>query len=68
MPAPLGFITPPDTPSPLIAFTRAGAEQRFAERLRAARVAVSLYGDRIRISPAIFNDGRDIEALLDALS
>jgi selenocysteine lyase/cysteine desulfurase len=66
----LGFtsITPPDTPSPLIAFTRPGAEQRFAERLRAARVSVSLYGDRIRISPSIFNDARDIETLLEALS
>ncbi len=61
-------ITPRETPSPLIAFTLPGAEQRFAERLGAAKVSVSLYGDRIRISPSIFNDMRDIEALLDALS
>ena len=66
----LGFtsITPRETPSPLIAFTMAGAEHRFAERLRAANVSVSLYGDRIRVSPSIFNDERDIETLLDALS
>ena len=52
----------------MIAFTLPGAERRFAERLGAAKVSVSLYGDRIRISPSIFNDMRDIEALLDALS
>ena len=66
----LGFtpITPPETPSALVAFTMAGAEQRFAERLKAANVAVSLYGDRIRIAPSLFNDMRDIETLLGALS
>jgi selenocysteine lyase/cysteine desulfurase len=66
----LGFtpITPPETPSALIAFTLPGAERRFAQRLRVAKVSVSLYGDRIRISPSIFNDERDIERLLDALS
>jgi len=61
-------ITPRETPSPLIAFTLAGAEQRFAERLRTAKVSVSLYGDRMRISPSVFNDERDIERLLEALS
>ncbi len=66
----LGFasITPPETPSALVAFTMAGAEQRFGERLRAANVAVSLYGDRVRISPSIFNDAHDIEVLLSTLS
>ena len=61
-------ITPRESPSALIAFTMGGAEQRFAERLGAANVSVSLYGDRVRISPSIFNDMHDIEALLDALS
>jgi selenocysteine lyase/cysteine desulfurase len=66
----LGFapITPPETPSALVAFTMTGAERRFGDRLRAANVAVSLYGDRIRISPSIFNDAHDIEVLLGALS
>ena len=45
-----------------------GHLRRDAERLGVAKVSVSLYGDRIRISPSIFNDTRDIEALLDALS
>ena len=61
-------VTPRESPSALIAFTMGGAEQRFAERLGAAKVSVSLYGDRVRISPSIFNDMHDIEALLDALS
>jgi selenocysteine lyase/cysteine desulfurase len=66
----LGFtsITPRETPSALIAFTLPGAERRFGERLGAKHVTVSLYGDRIRISPSIFNDDRDIERLLEALS
>ncbi|HTX65935.1 MAG TPA: aminotransferase class V-fold PLP-dependent enzyme, partial [Opitutaceae bacterium] len=66
----LGFtaVTPPESPSALVSFTMAGAERRFGDRLKAAKVAVSLYGDRIRISPSIFNDMRDIERLLAALS
>jgi len=66
----LGFtsITPPESPSALVSFTMTGAERRFADRLKAANVAVSLYGDRIRISPSIFNDMRDIERLLAALT
>ncbi len=66
----LGFtaITPPETTSALASFTMKGAEQRFGERLKAANVAVSLYGDRIRISPSLFNDMGDIERLLAALS
>jgi selenocysteine lyase/cysteine desulfurase len=31
-------------------------------------VSVSLYSDRMRISPTIFNHERDIERLLEALS
>lgn len=66
----LGFtpITPAGTPSALIAFAMPGAERRWSERLRRANVVVGLSGDRMRISPSIFNDARDIETLLDALS
>ncbi len=66
----LGFtaITPEDSPSALVSFTMSGAEQRFAARLKAAKVSVSLYGDRIRISPSLFNHMGDIEKLLAALS
>jgi selenocysteine lyase/cysteine desulfurase len=38
------------------------------ERLRARRVHVSLRGSAIRVSPHLYNDAADIEALADALA
>ena len=66
----LGFtsITPPETTSPIVTFTMPGTEQKFGDRLKVAKVAVSLYGDRIRIAPSIFNDLGDIDRLLGALA
>ena len=61
-------ITPPETRSALASYTLPGAEARFSDRLKAANVAVSLYGDRMRVAPSVFNDMDDIEALLAALS
>ncbi len=61
-------ITPPESSSALVSFTLPGAEQRFGARLKAAKVSVSLYGDRMRVSPSLFNSSDDIEALLAALS
>ena len=66
----LGFtaLTPPECTSAIAVYAMRGAEQRFTDRLKAANVVVSLYTDRIRIAPSIFNDMHDIEALLAALS
>jgi selenocysteine lyase/cysteine desulfurase len=66
----LGFtsITPPGTSSAIVAFTAPDAEQRFGARLQQARVSVTLSGDRVRISPSLFNDMRDVDRLLGALS
>jgi selenocysteine lyase/cysteine desulfurase len=66
----LGFtpITPPGTSSPIAAFTAPQAEKRLASRLKAADVSVTLSGDRVRISPSLFNDLHDVDRLLDALS
>lgn len=61
-------ITPPESGSALISFTLPGAEQRFGARLKAAKVSVSLYGDRMRVSPSLFNGADDVEALIAALS
>jgi len=61
-------ITPADSRSALVSFTARDAEHRFADRLQRAKVTVSLHGDRMRISPSIFNDGHDIDALLNTLS
>ncbi|MFN7978248.1 MAG: aminotransferase class V-fold PLP-dependent enzyme [Vicinamibacterales bacterium] len=38
------------------------------ERLRARKVHVSLRGSAIRVSPHVYNDARDIDALVDALA
>jgi selenocysteine lyase/cysteine desulfurase len=38
------------------------------ERLRARKVLVSLRGSALRVSPHVYNDARDIAALIDALS
>jgi selenocysteine lyase/cysteine desulfurase len=38
------------------------------ERLRARKVLVSLRGSALRVSPHVYNDARDITALIDALS
>jgi selenocysteine lyase/cysteine desulfurase len=66
----LGFVplTPPETKSALIAFGVPEAKRAVEERLRQANVAVSVDEHRIRIAPSIFNDGRDIEVLLNLLS
>jgi selenocysteine lyase/cysteine desulfurase len=66
----LGFtsITPPGTTSAIAAFTARDAEQRFASRLKQANVSVTLSGERLRVSPSLFNDMRDVERLLSALS
>jgi selenocysteine lyase/cysteine desulfurase len=50
---------------------RAGAPARTSaafERLAAARVAVALRGDRLRISPHLYSGETDVERLLDALA
>ena len=39
-----------------------------AERFRERQIAVSIRGDAIRVSPYLYNDGRDIDALLEALT
>ncbi len=63
----LTCITPEGTRSPIISFTAPNAEQRFAERLRRARISVSVYENRVRVAPSIYNDMADIERLLGAL-
>ena len=66
----LGFtaITPAESESAIAAFTAPDAETRFAKRLKQADVSVTLSGDRMRVSPSLFNDMHDVERLLNALS
>jgi selenocysteine lyase/cysteine desulfurase len=66
----LGFtsITPAGSTSAIASFTAPDAARRFGPRLQEANVSVTLGGDRMRVSPSIFNDMRDIERLLSAMA
>jgi selenocysteine lyase/cysteine desulfurase len=67
---PLGFtaLTPPDSRSPIVAFACKDAQKRFAARLRAEKIRISVYEHRIRISPSVYNTPDDIAHLLKTLS
>jgi selenocysteine lyase/cysteine desulfurase len=65
----LGFpcATPPGTRSALITFTVKDRQPVF-DRLVKANVNVRLGAHFVRVSPAVYNDLRDIDRLLEALS
>lgn len=66
---PRGFLplTPRDSRSAIVAFAHRDAQKRWGARLRAARVRVSLYPHRIRISISVYNTMEDVEQLLETL-
>jgi selenocysteine lyase/cysteine desulfurase len=66
----LGFdcLTPAGSRSPLMVFAYRDAEKRFGNRLKNAKIKVSLYEHRIRISPSIYNTSNDIDHLVEVLS
>ena len=61
-------LTPAEPIGPLAVFSYKGAAARFGSALRAAKIQVSTYENRIRISPSVFNDMEDIERLVHVLS
>lgn len=61
-------LTPRDAMGPTLVLARAGAQARFAAALEAARIRVSIYPDRIRISPSVHTGPDDIEKLVAILS
>ena len=65
----LGFepLTPPESRSPLVAFVVKDPET-IADRLKKANVEVKFDRHYMRVSPSIYNDQRDIDRLLEALS
>ena len=68
MPA-LGYpsITPEDNESPIVSFVAADPEATMA-RLKQAGVHVALrFGNKIRISPSVYNNHQDLDRLLAAL-
>ncbi len=68
MPA-LGFepMTPAESTSPIVAFALKDTE-RVAQKLSAANIDIAVYPHRVRISPSIYNDEKDVDALLGCLS
>ena len=61
-------ITPPDNESPIVAFA-AKDPQRAMEKLRKAGVHAAMrFGNKMRISPSVFNNQEDVDRLLAALA
>jgi selenocysteine lyase/cysteine desulfurase len=54
--------------SPVVAFARQDADKRFSERLGAAGIRISVYPNRIRIAPSVYNSLHDVDRLASALS
>jgi len=61
-------LTPAGSSGPILVFSYKGAAARFGKALRDANIHVSIYENRIRISPSVYNDMEDIEKLIGALS
>jgi selenocysteine lyase/cysteine desulfurase len=66
----LGFdsLTPKGSRSAVAGFAYRGAEKRFAQRLREAKIRIGVYENRIRISPSVYNTLDDIDHLISVLS
>ncbi|MFN8814099.1 MAG: aminotransferase class V-fold PLP-dependent enzyme [Acidobacteriota bacterium] len=66
----LGFacLTPEEARGPILAIAKKDAGAKHGARLKAAKVDVSVYPHRIRVSPSVYNDEGDVERLLEALS
>jgi selenocysteine lyase/cysteine desulfurase len=66
----LGFmpLTPKGTAGPIVSFAYKDAAKRLDPVLKAERITLSTYDNRIRISPSVYNDMDDVERLLKAVS
>lgn len=61
-------LTPKDTTGPIVTFAYKDAAARLDPVLKAERIKLSTYDNRIRISPSVYNDMDDVERLLKAIS
>ena len=60
-------LTPPGSAGPVLAFGYKGAA-RFAKPLRDANIQISIYQNRVRISPSVYNGMEDVDQLVRVLS
>ena len=65
----LGFepMTPAESTSPIVAFAVKDTE-RLTKKLSHANIDIAVYPHRVRISPSIYNDETDVQALLNCFS
>jgi selenocysteine lyase/cysteine desulfurase len=61
------IVTPEGTRTPLMTCALEGAHARLSEPLKAAKVQITLSGNRFRVCPSVFNDAADIDRLIAAL-
>jgi selenocysteine lyase/cysteine desulfurase len=61
-------LTPRNAHGPTVVFAREGVGALVRPRLKEARIAISVYPHRVRISPSVHNDLHDIERLLSILT
>jgi selenocysteine lyase/cysteine desulfurase len=61
-------LTPQDSTSPIVSFAFKGAATVLKPKLEVAKVNISVYPNRIRISPSVYNDMADIDRLIEAVS
>jgi selenocysteine lyase/cysteine desulfurase len=61
-------LTPSGSRSPIVAYACKDASKRFAARLQAEYLQISVYENRIRVSPSVYNTMDDVERLLNVLS
>ena len=66
----LGYtpMTPMDSTSPIVTFAFKDADRILKPRLDAANINISVYQNRFRISPSVYNDMADINKLIETLS
>jgi selenocysteine lyase/cysteine desulfurase len=60
-------LTPPEFQGSYVVFSFEGAGARFRDALKEAKIYVTLYKNKIRISPTVYNDMGDIDRLLKIL-
>lgn len=60
-------LTPPESAGPIMVFAYRDAAARFGKALRDAKIQISTYANRIRVSPSVYNDMDDVEKLLRVL-
>jgi selenocysteine lyase/cysteine desulfurase len=60
-------LTPKGSMSPVLSFACRGAQARFAQRLQQENIRISLYENRIRISPSVYNTEAHIDQVVGVL-